>query len=141
MVFSLDSKTQRFNENSNKVKELFLAFQKAWWEYYIDHSKAARQLKGQVFGLWQEFYCLYVVMLSISILVYSSCLMLLSDMLIRIFDLVMLMLSDLKKREGSLIDKGFQNTRANVIQIKLVEKNLGMTNIGNTNLVVLNNYH
>lgn len=30
MVFSLDSKTQRFNENSNKVKELFLAFQKAW---------------------------------------------------------------------------------------------------------------
>lgn len=67
--------------------------------------------------------------------------MLLSDMLIRIFDLVMLMLSDLKKREGSLIDRGFQNRRANVIQIKLVVKNLGMTNIGNTNLVVLNNYH
>lgn len=31
--------------------------------------------------------------------------MLLSDMLIRIFDLAMLILSDLKKKESSLIDK------------------------------------
>lgn len=67
MVFSLDSKTQRFNENSNKVKELFLAFQKARWEYYIGHSKAAPATERPGVGLWQEFYCLYVVILSISI--------------------------------------------------------------------------
>lgn len=30
---------------------------------------------------------------------------------------------------------------ANIIKIKLVVKNLGITKIDNTNLVVLNNYH
>lgn len=124
-----------------RSKNYFQHFKKPGENTTLITVRLLQQLKGQVFGLWQEFYCLYVVCCLSLYLVYSSCLMMLSDMLIRIFDLGLLMLSDLKKREGSLIDKGFQNTRANVIQIKLVVKNLGMTNIGNTNLVVLNNYH
>ena len=66
--------------------------------------------------------------------------MLFSDMLVRIFHLVMLTLSDLKKREDSFVE-GFQNMGKNVMKIKPVVKNLGTTNIGNTNLVVWNNYH
>lgn len=61
-------------------------------------------------------------------------------MLVRMFDLVMLMLSVLRKREDSFVE-GFQNMGANVIKIKLVVKNLGTTSIGNTNMVVVNNHH
>ena len=49
--------------------------------------------------------------------------MLFSDMLVRIFHLVMLTLSDLKKREDSFVE-GFQNMGTNVMKIKPVVKKL-----------------
>lgn len=99
-----DSKTRGSVKTVIRSKNYFQYFKKPDENTMLIMITLHQLTKRPGVWLWQGFYCLYMVTLFISVSGIQQQLMLLSDMLVRIVDLIMLMCV-LKKMENSVVDK------------------------------------
>lgn len=100
-----DSKTRGSVKTVIRSKNYFQYFKKPDENTMLIMIRLQQLTQRPGVWLWQGFHCLYMVTLFISVSGIQWQLMLLSDMLVRIVDLIMLMLSVSKKMENSVVDK------------------------------------